>query len=161
MKRHKIEGIVLDMEGNPIEGVLIRTYRGAFGQVDQVGEDSTNQEGMYRTRFDAGSPIRIVRYDNLLQGLNSCHPAIVNNISGEKNHKINKIMHRVGMGYDRDTLLDILSTYERVYLIDVSHNVTLEEIERKYRGNLGMIKYVDEITRQRYDQVTRLYDKRE
>jgi hypothetical protein len=161
MKRHKIEGMVVDMESNPIEGALVRTYRGAFGQVDQVGEDSTNQDGMYRIRFDAGSPIRIVRYDCLFQGLNSCHPAIVDNISGERNHKINKVMYRVGMGYDRDALLDILSTYERVYLIDISQNVTLDELEKRYRGNLGMMKYVDEITRQRYDQVTQLYDKRE
>lgn len=161
MRRHKIEGVVLDMESNPIEGVSVRIYRGTFGQVDQIGEDSTKQDGMYRIRFDGGSPIRIVRCDYLFQGLNSCHPAIVNNISGARNHKINKVMYRVGMGYDRDELLDILSTYERVYFIDVSHNVTLDEIESRYRGNLGMIKYIDEITRQRYNQVIELYDKRE
>jgi hypothetical protein len=57
------------------------------------------------------------------------------------------VMYKVGMHYERDDLLDILLAYERVYLIDVSCNVPLEEIKSKYRAGLGMMKYVDEITR--------------
>ncbi len=160
MQRHKIDGVVLDSEYNPIEGVSVRMYRGPFGQIDQIGEDQTKLDGRYEIGFDGGSSIRIVRYDYLFQGLDSCHPGIVTNISGAQDHNLNKVMYKVGMAYDKDALLDILSTYERVYFIDVSHHVTLDAIENKYRGNLGMIKYIDDITRQRYNQVIELYDKR-
>lgn len=160
MQRHKIEGVVLDSENNPIEGVSVRMYRGPFGQIDQIGEDRTKQDGRYEIGFDGGSPIRIVRFDYLFQGLDSCHPGLITNISGVQDHSLNKVMYKVGMAYDKDELFDILSTYERVYFIDVSHHVTLDEIENKYRGNLGMIKYIDEITRQRYMQLIELYDKR-
>ena len=159
-QRHKIEGVVLDSENNPIEGVSVRMYRGPFGQIEQIGENQTKQDGRYEIGFDGGSPIRIVRYDYLFRGLDSCHPGFVTNISGVQNHTLNKIMYKVGMAYDKDELLDILSTYERVYFIDVSHHITSAEIESKYRGNLGMIKYIDEITRQRYHHVIELYDKR-
>lgn len=147
IQRHKIEGVVLDSQNNPIEGVSVRMYRGPFGQIDQIGEDKTKQDGRYEIGFDGGRPIRIVRYDYLFHGLDSCHPGIVTNISGAQDHTLNKVMYKVGMAYDKDEFLDILSTYERVYFIDVALHVALDEIERNYRGNLGMIKYIDEITR--------------
>jgi hypothetical protein len=160
MQRHKIEGVVLDTKGNTIEGVLVRMYRGPFGQMDLIGEGQTKRDGRYEIAFEGGSPIRVVRYDYLLQGLDSCHPGLVTNISGVQDHTLNKVMYRVGMAYDQDELLDILSTYERVYFIDVAHHVPFDEIESNYRGNLGMIKHIDEITRQRYSEVSELYDKR-
>jgi 5-hydroxyisourate hydrolase-like protein (transthyretin family) len=160
MQRHKLEGVVLDSENNPIEGVSVKMYRGPFGQIDLIGEVQTKQDGRYEIGFDGGSSIRIVRYDYLFHGLDSCHPGLVTNISGVQDHILNKVMYKAGMAYDKDELLDILSTYERVYFIDVSHQVTLDEIKSKYRGNLGMIKYIDELTKQRYSQVIELYDKR-
>jgi hypothetical protein len=36
--------------------------------------------------------------------------------------------------------------------------VPVAEIRSTYRGGLGMMKYVDEITEQRYRQVTGLYE---
>jgi hypothetical protein len=54
--------------------------------------------------------------------------------------------------------LDILSAYERVYLLDVSLNVPVAEIRNTYRSGLGMMKWVDEITERRNRQVTALYD---
>jgi hypothetical protein len=158
IQQYKIEGVVVDRENNPIEGVLVRIYRGSFGQVDQMGEERTRPDGRYEISFDGGSPIRILRYDFLLQGLDSCHPSLVDYISGTQDHTLHKVLSRVGMAYDTDELLEILSTYERVYCLDVSHHVALEEIKSQYRGNLGMIKYIDEMSRQRYYQVIALYE---
>jgi hypothetical protein len=157
MKRHKIEGVVLDANNNPLEGVSVKIYRLSFRQVDQIGYGRTEGKSGYVAEFDAGSPV-IVRYDHLPGGLDDCHPAIVSHISGERDHNVNVVMYKAGRHYERDDLLDILSAYERVYLIDVSRNVPLEEIKSKYRAGLGMMKYVDEITRQRYEQVKGLYE---
>jgi hypothetical protein len=54
--------------------------------------------------------------------------------------------------------LDILSAYERVYLLDVSNNVPVAEIRNRYRVGLGMMKGVDEMTERRHRQVTELYE---
>ena len=108
MQRHKIEGVVLDSENNPIEGVSVKMYRGLFGQIDLIGEVQTKQDGRYEIGFDGGSSIRIVRYDYLFHGLDSCHPGLVTNIAGVQDHILNKVMYKAGMAYDKDELLDIL-----------------------------------------------------
>jgi hypothetical protein len=157
MQRHKIEGIVVDTNDNPLEGVSVKIYRSAFRQLHRIGYGRTEGDGGYVAAFEAGSAVT-VRYDHVPGGLNDCHPAIVSHISGESDHHVHVVMYKVGRHYEQNELLDILAAYERVYLIDVSQNVPVEEIKRTYRGGLGMMKYVDEITRQRYAQVTGLYD---
>jgi hypothetical protein len=160
MQRHKIEGVVLDRNNNPLEGASVKIYRLSFRQIDRIGYGRTEGNGEYVAEFDAGSPV-IVRYDHLPGGLDDCHPAIVSHISGQSDQNVNVAMYKAGRHYERDELLDILSAYERVYLIDVSHNVPLEEIKSKYGAGLGMMKHVDEITEQRYEQVKTLYDRKE
>jgi hypothetical protein len=157
MPRHTIEGVVLDTHHNPLEGVSVKLYRLSYRQIDQIGCGRTGGDGGYVVAFEAGSPV-LVRYDHLPGGLDDCHPALVSRLSGEGDQHINVVMCKAGMPYERDELLDILSAYERVYLIDVSRHIPVDEIQRQYRAGLGMMKYVDEITRQRYEQVKQLYE---
>jgi hypothetical protein len=124
------------MNNAALKGASAKIYRSFFGQIDQIGFERTEGNGEYVAEFDAGSPV-IVRYDHLPGGLDNCHPAIVTHISGQRDHIVNVVMYKAGMHYERDDLLDILSAYERVYLIDVSDNVPLEEIKSKYRAGLG------------------------
>ena len=157
MQPHKIEGVVVDTNHTPLEGVSVKIYRSSFRQLNRIGYGRTEGNGGYVAEFDAGSSV-IVRYDYLPGGLDDCHPAIVSHLSGESDHHVHVVMYKAGRPYEQDELLDILAAYERVYLIDVSQNVPVEAIKRTYRGGLGMMKYVDEITRQRYEQVTGLYN---
>lgn len=160
MPRHTIEGVVLDTHNTPLEGVSVQVYRSSFRQIDQIGCGRTEGDGGYVAAFEAGGPV-LVRYDHLPGGLDDCHPAIVSHLSGESDQHVNVVMAKAGMHYERDDLLAILAAYERVYLIDVSRHVPVEEIQRQYRAGLGMMKYVDEITRQRYEQVKKLYEQGE
>ncbi len=102
----------------------------------------------------------MMRFDS-----NNWHPLLINNLSGVKGHQINIIMHKVGHGYGQDELLEILSTYERLYFIDEASHITtepnsLDEKRKRYNLNLGMIKYINPFTRERYEQVLRLYRKK-
>jgi len=157
-KHHCIAGIVMDTDNTPLEGVSVKMYRSSFRQIDQVGSWSTGANGQYVAHFEAGSPV-LVRYDHFSSGQGHYHPAILSHLSGANDHMMNEVMSRTGRGYQRDDLLDILSAYERVYLIDASNNVPVAEIRRTYRVGLGAMKYVDEIPEQRYKQVTALYER--
>jgi hypothetical protein len=156
-----IEGQVLDKENNPIQGIWVRIYRGD-NQLDRTGQGFTDQNGMYDIRIDPGSPI-LIRYDDrrFLPGIVDTHPAIVTLISGVKDQKINKVLHNVAMGYSLDELLEIMSTYERIYFIDTADFIPLDdELRRRYPENLQSIKWVDPFTEQRLKQVRELYNHR-
>ena len=151
-----IEGQVLDSENNPIQGTWVRIYRGDR----RLDYDITDQDGRYKFGIDPGSPVTI-RYDDrrFLPRTDHTHPAIVTRISGEKNQNINKVLHTVGRGYALDELLEILSTYERIFFIDVADFIPLDnEVRRRYPENLGQIKWVDALTGQRLEQVRELYN---
>ena len=154
-QQHCFAGVVVDTDNTPLEGVSVKIYRSSFRQIDQIGYARTEANGQYVAHFDAGSPV-IVRYDHFSS--DSCHPAILSHISGQSDHNVTVVMYKSGRSYQRDDLLDILSAYERVYLIDVSNNVPVAEIRRAYRIGLGMMKHVDEMTEQRYRLVTGLYE---
>ena len=156
-QQHSIAGVVVDTNNTPLEGVSVKIYRLFSRQIEQIGYGRTEANGQYVADFDAGSPV-LVRYDHFPGGLDDCHPAIISHLSGASNHTVSVVMYKTGWHYERDDLLDILSAYERVYLLDVSRNVPVAEIRSMYRGGLGMMKYVDEITEHRYRQVTGLYD---
>lgn len=155
-QQHCIAGIVVDIDNTPLEGVTVKIYRASFRQIDQIGSASTAANGQYVAHFDAGSPV-IVRYDHFPGGLDNCHPAILSHLSGTNDHMVNAVMYKAGRGYQRDDLLDILAAYERVYLIDASATVPVEELRDTYRIGLNMMKGVDEMTEQRRGQVIKLY----
>lgn len=159
---HTIAGVVLDKENNPVEMVWVRIYRENI----EIDRNLTSTDGRYQIEFDRGSPITLIRYDHLItDGFTRRHPAIVTNISGERNHNINKVMpDEVGRGYDQHALLEMLSAYEYLYVIDTAihgdasiRSGVRHEIIQRYRDNLSMIKHVDLITEQRHKQVLELY----
>jgi len=160
-EHHKIEGVVLGKENIPVENVWVRIYR----KDNEIGDNITGTDGRYEVEFDSGSPITLIRYDHLItDSFTRRHPAIVNNISSERNHNINKVMpDKVGLGYDQYALLEILAAYEQLYVVDVAANVNAGsiryDITQRYKGNISMIKYVDPITELRYKQVLELYKK--
>jgi hypothetical protein len=154
-----IEGQVSDSENNPIEGIWVRLYRGD-ARLSRIGQHITDQNGRYEFVIDPGSPV-MIRYDDrrFLPGIDHTHPAIVTRISGEKNQNVNMVLHNVDWGYSLDELLEILSTYERIYFIDTADFIPLDdEVRRRYPEYLQMIKFVDELTRQRLEQVRELYN---
>jgi hypothetical protein len=160
MQQHYITGVVVDLENTPLEGVSVKIYRWLSDQqVEQIGYGRTEANGQYVAAFDAGSQV-IVRYDHFPGATRDCHPTILSHLSGASNHTINVVLYKEALFYAQDDVLDILSAYERVYLLDVSRHVPVAEIKNTYRAGLGMLKYVDEITQQRYEQVTALYDQR-
>lgn len=156
-QRHKIEGIVLDKDNKPLSLIWVRIYRG----IEQINDDITGQDGRYELEYNPGEPISIIRYDDLRpDNFERRHPAIVNNISGNQDHIINKIMpDKVGFAYGQEDLLEILSAYERLYVLDTAANVqnTRRDIFDRYPNNLQMMKPVDSITEQRLQQVLDLY----
>jgi hypothetical protein len=154
-ERHRIEGVVFDMENNPIEGIWVRIYRGT----DQLVYDMTDTDGKYDIAFDRGSPITIRYDDRRFQGnVDAVHPAILNGISGSSNHNIGKALYKVGRAYSQEELFEILSAYEYIYFIDVANNVSPDnEVRSRYPGNLRMVKHVDEVTEQRLRQLNELY----
>jgi hypothetical protein len=156
-QQHCIAGVVMDTNNTPLEGVSVKIYRLFHRQIERIGYARTEANGQYAAHFDAGSPV-IARYDHFPGGLDDCHPAIMSHLSGASNHTVNVVMYKTGRPYERDDLLDILSAYERVYLLDVSSNVPVEKIRSTYRRGLGMMKGVDEMTEHRHRQVTGLYE---
>jgi hypothetical protein len=63
------------------------------------------------------------------------------------------------MAYSRDELLEMLSTYERIYFIDTAEGISPDnEVRMRYPGNLQMVKWVDELTEQRLKHVLELYN---
>jgi hypothetical protein len=157
-QRHKIEGLVVDRDNHPVPDVWVRVYRG----VDELATATTGSEGRYEIEFDRGNPITLLRYDHLhTDSFERRHPAIVSNLSGDRDHKINKVMpDKVGLAYSQPELLEILSAYECLYVLDGASNLQgmRRELYDRYHENLPMMKHVDPITEQRHQQVLALYD---
>ena len=157
---NKIEGVVLDAKNKPVGNVWVRIYRG----VEEIDSSQvTELDGRYEIKLYGASPITTIRYDHLAKS-ETLHPAIVTNISSSTNHKIDKVMPgRVGYGLDQLELLEILSAYERLYVIDAAGDLSgiRREIRDRYRGYIGMMKHVDPITEQRLNQLADLYDKKQ
>ena len=153
-QQHCIAGVVVDTDNTPLEGVLVKIYRSSFRQIDQIGSGRTEANGQYVARLT----LAVRRSCATIFPASRCHPAILSDLSGANDHMVNAVIYKSGRSYQRDALLDILSAYERVYLIDVSNNVPVAEIRSAYRIGLGMMKGVDEMTEQRYRRVTELYE---
>ena len=156
-KSYKIRGIVSDVENQPIRNVWVRVYR----DTDEIAQTITDSNGRYEIEFKRGKPITLVRYDHLMRtDFERVHSAMVNNISGKRNHRINKIMPGwVGHHLEEKALLEILSTYEYFYIVDRAGdlNGTRLAVYQRYLSNISMMKHLSSITKQRYTAVLELY----
>jgi len=149
-QRHKLEGEVLNKENNPIPAVLVRIYRGNI----KVGEDRTKPDGKYSISFDSGSPINTIRYDDT-----DWNPATINDVSGARDHNINKVLSRVGSTLSFHEALELLSALERIYYIDRANNVPISKIRERYDGVIYRMR-IPEALQQRLQQIRDLYELR-
>lgn len=150
---YKIRGMVVDDNNKPLENATVRLYAlGNFSGISQLCAYKTGRDGKYELDFSAGIPLMII-YD-----CKEMHPTIVTNISGTQDQYLDKVMHRVGMAYARDELLEILSAYERIYFIDIAgHNPPDKALLERHQCSLGMTKYIDDLTERRYREVVAMY----
>jgi hypothetical protein len=147
-QRHKLEGEVLDNGNTPIVGVLVRIYRGS----EKVGEDRTKQDGRYLISFVRGSPISTIRYDQT-----DWNPATINDVSGARDHNINKVLHRVGSKLSYDEAMELLSVLERLYYIDRANNIPVASLREQY-GSVIDKMHIPESLQQKLKEIRRLYE---
>ena len=158
-QHHKIAGRVLDRDDNPVSTVWVRVYR----EGEEIGTATTGADGRYEIEFNSGSRITLIRYDHLLTDtFERRHPTIVSHLSGGSDHTINKIMpDRVGSPSQQLDVPETVFAYEYLYLIDTATNLQgiRRELHDRYRENVAMMKPMDPITVQRWQQVVALYMK--
>lgn len=157
-KLHTIQGVVLDKEDSPIADVWIRIYRDA----KIVGAGDTSKGGKYSIEFTEGSPITTIRFDDVhTDPIGRFHPTMILNLSGKTDHQLNKTMPgQVGHAVDQWGQLEILSTYERLYVLDKDledEGLSGKELLRRYVRNMGMLKATGN-AQERYRQIKALYD---
>jgi len=128
---HKIEGETLDKDSKVIASVLVRIYRGAT----KINEVRTDGMGSYSISFDRGSPITTVRYDH-----SDWNPATINDVSGSRDHRINKVLHRIGSELPLGEADALFSTLSNLYYIDEANNIPRQEIQRKYRSAIEEVR---------------------
>ena len=157
-KLHKIQGVVLDKEDIPIADIWVRIYRDA----KIVGVGDTNKDGKYSIEFKEGSPITTIRFDDVhTDPMGRFHPTMVLNLSGKTDHQLNKTMpgqvaHAVGEWGQ----LEILSAYERLYVLDKDlegEGLSGKELLRRYVRNMDMLKATGN-AQERYRQIKALYE---
>ncbi len=146
-QQQKIEGEVLTNDNKAIPSVLVRAYRGSI----KVGEATTGMDGKYVITFGNGNTITLVRYD-----CTNWDPATIDDVSGMRNHTINKVMYRVGSKLSLNQALPLLSTLQRVYFVDRANNVTPAELVERYGYAMETTRFPQQVQPQ-VQQVRRLY----
>ena len=119
----KLEGEVLDKDSNAIPGVLVRLYRGST----KIGDMRTGPDGRYSIPFPSGGPISSVRYDH-----SEWNPAVINDVSGVRDHRINKVLYKIGSVLSLLEADAALSSLTRVYHIDRANAVPTSQIKQRY-----------------------------
>lgn len=107
-RTHRIEGQVLDSQNQPIGNVLVRAYR--KDGLEKVGESRTKEDGRYFVEFYSDSPISFVQYE-----ATNWIPATVNQISGARDHLINKVLYKEGSRLSWIAGNEALASFETVY----------------------------------------------
>jgi hypothetical protein len=138
--QHKVEGEVLERSNAPIPVVLVRVYRGDTNI--KLNESSSDKDGKYSITFsDPGEAIRI-RYD-----LTGWEPDVVSNISGARDHKITKVLNRVGTAHSYSEKRQLVSLLGLLYRLDVANGESRHFVER-YGTVVDGAKLPEELSRQ-------------
>ncbi len=98
-QQNRIAGLVLDTNNIPIKGVTVRLYRGSR----LIAESTTLQDGAYSLSFRSGSTITTIEYYG-----SEWNPTTISNVSGLKNHTINKVLYRIGDMASAEQQVDLL-----------------------------------------------------
>jgi len=153
-QHYALEGEVLDQENRPLTSVLVRLYRGPV----KIGEGRTTADGRYIIPFDSGATVSTLRYD-----LTGYIVGTINDLSGVRNHIINKVMLREGSRLSLLEALESLSALERVYYIDTYKATSTAAVIERYRETVKSISLwpgiigAPEHLRDRLKQIRTLY----
>jgi hypothetical protein len=107
--QHRIEGVVVDDKDQPIAGIQVTAYRDTT-KVDSV---RTSGDGKYTLKYSSGSTITTVTYES-----SDWNPASIAAISGNRDHSINKVLHRVGSELSTGAALDTLTAYHAICFVN-------------------------------------------
>lgn len=107
-RTQRIDGQVLDSQNNPIGNVLVRAYR--RDGLEKVGESRTKEDGRYFIEFASDSPISFIQYE-----ATNWIPATVSQISGARDHLINKVLYKEGSRLSWIAGNEALASFETVY----------------------------------------------
>lgn len=135
-QQQKIEGEVLTKTNDPIPSVLVRIYRGSI----KVGEATTGPDGKYSISFDRGDPVTLIRYD-----CTSWDPATIDDVSGRRNHSINKVMYPVGSKLSVNQAIPVLFALQRIYYVDRANNVPVNESAERYAIAMETARFPDRV----------------
>jgi hypothetical protein len=126
-QQFRIAGLVLDNDNRPIKGVTVRIYRGSR----VIREAITRADGAYALSFDRGGTITTIEYYG-----SEWNPTTISNISGAKSHTINKVLSKLGEVVSEEQALELLSTFDHLYLISRQNNIAFSEFTRRYGAAL-------------------------
>jgi hypothetical protein len=124
---HQITGQVLDDTNTPIPSVEVKIYR----DNRKLNETSTDPNGNYTLKFEKGNPIDTLSYYH-----SKWNPGTITGLSGARDHKINKILYKIGSKLMDSARLEAISAVETLYIIDFANKVPRDEIVKKYEPAL-------------------------
>jgi hypothetical protein len=122
-QQNNIAGLVLDKDNHPIKGITVRIYRGS----QPIKEAITHQDGAYSMSFNLGSPITTIEYYG-----SEWTPTTITNVSGAKNHTINKVLYKIGEIASYEQGSELLLTLDRLYYISRNNNIPFDEFTKRY-----------------------------
>jgi hypothetical protein len=150
-QQHRIEGLVVDDQDHPIAAVTVSAYRGS-STVDSV---TTGPDGKYKLTYSNGPTITTIIYEQ-----SNWNVASIAEVSGNRDHTINKVLRRVGSDLSKGEALDTLTTFHAIYIAHGagSSEDARSELRSKYSNSLQTLKIPDDYTlRQTKDRVMALY----
>jgi hypothetical protein len=150
-QQHHIEGLVLDDQDHPIAAVTVSAYRGTR-TVDSV---ITGPDGKYSLKYSGGTTITQIMYEQSDWNL-----ASVAEVSGNRDHTINKVLQRVGSVLSTGAALNALTAYHAIYIVKgaASNEGVRNALRSKYSDSLQALKIPeDSALTQTKDRVMTLY----
>jgi hypothetical protein len=150
-QQHRIEGLVVDDQDHPIAAVKVSAYRGT-STVDSV---TTGPDGKYSLKYSNGPTITAIIYEN-----SAWNPASIIEVSGNRDHTINKVLRRVGSDLSTGAALDALTAYHAIYFVNGAafSEPARNSLRLKYSYSLQALKIPeDTVLQQNKDRVMTLY----
>lgn len=133
-QQHHIEGLVVDDQDHPISAVTVTAYRGTSTVVDRV---TTGLDGRYILKYSSGPTITTIIYDH-----SDWNAASIAEVSGNRDHIINKVLRRVGSELSTGAALDALTAYHAIYFVNraASSEAVRNALRSKYSDSLQALK---------------------
>lgn len=123
--RCSITGIIVDEENHAREGVKVTAYRA------DRREDRTESEpdGTYRIEFDIGEPIDEIIYERSGWIVESIY-----NLSGQKDHVINKVVYRWGTKFVKSQYSSYVGAVTKLYEESLENGISSEKFFNEVVG---------------------------